>query len=82
MKRHVIEFIGTFFVVLAVCLTENPMAIGLMYMALLYIGARISGAHYNPGVTVALWLRGDICYTSYLELLGSAIVGSICCVII
>ena len=41
MKRHVIEFLGTFFVVLAVSLTENPMAIGLIYLALLYVGGRI-----------------------------------------
>lgn len=59
MKRHVIEFLGTFFVALAVSLTENPTAIGLVYLALLYIGWRVSGAHYNPGVTLALWLRGE-----------------------
>lgn len=58
MKHYVIEFLGTFFVVLAVSLTENPMAIGLMYLAMLYVGARVSGAHYNPAITQALWLRG------------------------
>jgi aquaporin Z len=59
MKRHVLEFLGTFFVVLAVSLTENPMAIGLIYLALIYVGARVSGAHYNPSITLALWLRGE-----------------------
>lgn len=59
MKRHIIEFVGTFFVVLAISLTKNPLAIGLIYLALLYIGARVSGAHYNPGITLALWLRGE-----------------------
>ena len=59
MKRHVLEFLGTFLVVLAISLTENPMAIGLMYLAVLYVGTRISGAHYNPGITLAMWLRGE-----------------------
>ena len=58
MKRYVIELLGTFFVVLAVSLTENPIAIGLMYLAMLYLGARTSGAHYNPAITQAMWLRG------------------------
>lgn len=60
MKRYVIEALGTFFVVLAVSLTENPMAIGLVYLAMLYFGARISGAQYNPAITLALWLRGAL----------------------
>lgn len=59
MKRHVIEFLGTFFVVLAVSLTQNPLAIGLVYLALLYVGSRVSGAHYNPCITLAMWLRGE-----------------------
>lgn len=58
MKHYVIEALGTFFVVLAVSLTENPIAIGFMYLSMLYLGARISGAHYNPAITQALWLRG------------------------
>lgn len=59
MKRHVLEFLGTFFVVLAVSLTQNPLAIGLVYLALLYVGSRVSGAHYNPAITLAMWLRGE-----------------------
>lgn len=58
MKRYVVEFLGTFLIVLAVSLTENPMAIGFVYIAMLYLGARVSGAHYNPAITQALWLRG------------------------
>lgn len=59
MKRHVLEFLGTFFVVLTVSLTQNPLAIGLVYLALLYVGSRVSGAHYNPSITLAMWLRGE-----------------------
>lgn len=58
MKRYVVEFLGTFLMVLAVSLTENPMAIGFVYIAMLYFGARVSGAHYNPAITQTLWLRG------------------------
>lgn len=52
MKKYIIEFIGTFFLVLVVALTGNPIAIGAVLIALVYMGGYISGAHYNPAVTV------------------------------
>ena len=48
MKKYIIELIGTFFLVLIIGLTENPIAIGLGLAVLVYMGAHISGAHYNP----------------------------------
>jgi len=56
MKKYVIEFIGTFFLVLIIALTGNPIAIGLGLAALVYMGGYISGAQYNPAVTLAVWL--------------------------
>ncbi len=57
LKKLFIEFIGTFFLVLTVALTGNPLAIGGVLVALVYMGGYISGAHYNPAVTVALWIN-------------------------
>ena len=60
------EFIGTFFLVLTIGLTVipgnagviAPLAIGSVLMALVYAGGHISGAHYNPAVTLAVLIRG------------------------
>lgn len=61
MKQYVVEAFGTFFLVLAIALTHGtalaPIAIGLMLMALVFIGGHISGAHYNPAVTLAICLK-------------------------
>jgi len=47
------ELIGTFFLVLVVLPTGNPLAIGAVLMVMVYMGRHISGPHYNPAVTRA-----------------------------
>lgn len=59
MRKYIIEFIGTFFLVLIIALTDNPIAIGAVLVALVYMGGYISGAHYNPAVTLAVLIRGS-----------------------
>ena len=66
MNRYLMELIGTFFLVLTVGCTVigngpgviPPLAIGSVLMAMVFAGGHISGAHYNPQVTLALWIRG------------------------
>jgi len=60
MKKLIVEFIGTMFLVLVIGLSGNPLAIGSMLMVMVYMGGHISGAHYNPAVTLAVMLRGKI----------------------
>lgn len=57
MKKLIMEFLGTFFLVLAVAMNAGAVAIASMLMAWIYIGNYISGAHFNPLVTVAVGLR-------------------------
>jgi len=66
MKKYLVEFIGTFFLVLTIgCAVVPgatgviaPLAIGFMLTVMVYAGGHVSGAHYNPAVTLAVWLRG------------------------
>eukprot|EP01120_Amphizonella_sp_Union-15-10_P011441 TRINITY_DN4854_c0_g1_i1.p1 TRINITY_DN4854_c0_g1~~TRINITY_DN4854_c0_g1_i1.p1 ORF type:complete len:260 (-),score=36.08 TRINITY_DN4854_c0_g1_i1:59-778(-) len=61
-----IEFLGTFFLVHTISLNvlnSNALAalsIGSVLMVTIFMGGYISGAHYNPAVTVAVFLRGKI----------------------
>lgn len=60
MKNYLTELIGTFFLVFVIGLTGNPVAIGCILMVMVYMGGHISGAHYNPAVTLAILLRKKI----------------------
>lgn len=60
MNKYIIEAIGTFFLVLTIGFSANPLAIGLAVIALVYMGGYISGGHYNPAVTLAVWMQKKI----------------------
>lgn len=67
--KYVVEFIGAFFLVLTIGMVSiepvaagglAPLAIGSVLMVMVYAGGHISGAHYNPAVTLAVWMRGKM----------------------
>ena len=67
MRKYITEFIGTFFLVLTIGMVViggkgdfAPLAIGSSLMVMIFAGGHISGAHYNPAVTLAVLIRGKI----------------------
>ena len=68
MNKYIAEFIGTFFLVLTIGCTGigagagviAPLAIGAALMVMVFAGGHISGAHYNPAVTIGVLIRGKV----------------------
>ena len=77
MKKYITEIIGTFFLVLIIGLTGNPIAIGLGLAVLVYMGAHISGAHYNPAVTLAMYINDQIDIKESGKYVASQLIGSV-----
>ena len=91
------EFIGTFFLTFTICLTTTffsilsgetsaafPIAAVLMLM--IYSLGHISGAHFNPAVTLGIWMGEKINKKNALLYLViqtiAGIIGALCSIII
>lgn len=82
MNRYVTELIGTFFLVFTIGMVVTdgtaaaPLAIGVMLTALVYMGGHISGAHYNPAVTIGVYLRGAMDRRDIVPYLAAQLFGA------
>lgn len=93
MKRYLTELIGTFFLVFTLGLAALqeaalqeaalvPLAVGSVLMVMVYMGGHISGAHYNPAVTLAAALRGamqrkDVAPYMTAQIVGALLAGAV-----
>ena len=85
MKKYLAEFIGTFFLVFVIVLVAQngtgalaPLAAGATLVAMAYAASPISGAHFNPVVSLGMMLHGklsrqDFPYYLLAQLLGAAL---------
>ena len=83
MHKYITEFIGTFFLVLTICMSMAgssmlaPLAIGAALMVMVYMGGHISGAHYNPAVSLAMVMRGRMPASDFVPYVLAQLLGSI-----
>jgi aquaporin Z len=86
LRKLAVEGIGTFFFVLTIGLVVigsegaaaalAPVAIGSALMVMIYAGGHISGGHYNPAVTLAVWMRGKATSAELLPYWAAQIAGA------
>ena len=83
--RVTVEFLGTFFLLLTISMvvsqgqemaTNAPLAIGVVLLSLVYAGGPISGAHYNPAVTICLCLTGRSRWCDAIPYFMAQIIGA------
>jgi len=85
--KYLVEFIGTFFLVFTIGMTViepngagamAPLAIAAALMVMVYAGGHISGAHYNPAVTFAVFLRGKCTLADVAPYIIAQIIAAAC----
>ena len=84
-RKLIVEAIGTFFLVMTIGMVViepgagamAPLAIGSVLMVMVYAGGHISGAHYNPAVSLAVMLRGKATATEMVTYWVAQIVGAV-----
>jgi len=84
MNKYIAEFIGTFFLVLTIGCTGigagagviAPLAIGAALMVMVFAGGHISGAHYNPAVTLGVLIRGKVNVADVVPYLVAQLAGA------
>lgn len=67
--KYVYEFIGTFFLVFTIAMVVRdphsvglwaPLAIGSILAVMVFAGGHLSGGHYNPAVSLAVFTRKQL----------------------
>ncbi len=85
LKKCLVEFIGTFFLVLTIGCASfpntdggfPPMAIGFILMIMVYAGGHISGGHYNPAVSLSAAIRGALPWKDFLPYIITQFIGGV-----
>ncbi len=85
LKKCLVEFIGTFFLVLTIGCSSfpnaqgsfPPLAIGFILMVMVYAGGHISGGHYNPAVSFAAAIRGALSWKDLFPYIIAQAIGAL-----
>jgi aquaporin NIP len=90
MKKYLAEFIGTFALVFcgtgAIIINEHTggaithvgiaATFGLVILAMIYAFGEVSGAHFNPAVTIGFWIAKRFDNKEFIPYVGAQLLGA------
>jgi aquaporin Z len=83
MHAYITEFIGIYFLVLTIGLTVlggtpfAPLAIGGSLMVMVFMGGHVSGAHYNPAISIACAMRKKLPWSEVPPYIAAQLAGAV-----
>ncbi|MBG02256.1 MAG: hypothetical protein CL470_08305 [Acidimicrobiaceae bacterium] len=60
MLNYIVEFIGTFIFLSVILRVGEPIPIAVALLASIYFGGSISGGHFNPAVSIMMYLKKSL----------------------
>jgi aquaporin Z len=82
MKKYLVEFLGTLFLMFIILYTGNYLAIGIALAIAVFLGGAISGGAFNPAVTLALLAAKKMSTNDVIPYIIAQIAGAIAAVYI
>ena len=77
MYNYVVEFLGTAFFLLVILLTGQAIPIALALAAVIMVGGKVSGGHFNPAVSVMMWRKGKLKMGDLLPYIAAQVLGGL-----
>ena len=77
MHKYFIEFVGTLLLLFVILTTGNPIAIGATLCTVILFGGKISGAHFNPAVSIAMASKGAMNVSDLIPYILSQMAGGL-----
>jgi len=77
MHKYLVEFLGTLFFLYVILATEDALAIGAALAVAILLGGPISGANFNPAVSVMMVSKGVLPKAELLPYIISQVLGGI-----
>jgi aquaporin Z len=83
-RKLAVEFIGMFIFVFTVGMVTNktgagplaPLAIGSILMVMVFAGGHVSGGHFNPAVSTAVFVRGRMAANELIAYIATQLVAA------
>ena len=71
------EFIGTFIFFYVIFNVGEPIAIAAALLGVIFFGASVSGAHFNPGVSFLMWMGGRITSLVLIQYIAAQLLAAV-----
>ena len=67
MIKPLVEFIGSFLFFSVILQQGQAIPIGIALAAVIYFGGAISGGHFNPAVSLMMFLNGKLPSSDFIQ---------------
>jgi len=77
MLKYLAEFLGTFVFLSVILSVGKPIPIVVGLLAAIYLAGHISGGHFNPAVSVMMYLKKSLSLNDLSLYVGAQVVGGV-----